>query len=53
MYPQNLQGLLQGYVAGLPFFRNTLTGDILYTALLFGGFALAEKKFSGLRIAAA
>jgi hypothetical protein len=53
LYPQNFDGLMQGYIAGLPFFRNTLTSDIFYSALLFGGFALAEKKFAGLRVATA
>ena len=53
LYPQNMNGLVQGYTAGLPFFRNTLTSDIFYSTLLFGGFALAQKRFAGLRLAAA
>ncbi len=42
-YPKNLEGLVACYVAAIPFFRNTLLGDALYTAVLFGGFALAER----------
>jgi hypothetical protein len=36
MYPQNLAGLVECYVAAIPFFRNTLLGDLLYVAVLFG-----------------
>ncbi len=32
-----------------PFFWNTLAGDALYAALLFGGFALAERLLPALR----
>jgi hypothetical protein len=36
MYPQNFSGLLTSFIAGLPFFQNTLIGDICYLAILFG-----------------
>lgn len=36
-----LAGFLANYAAALPFFRNTLAGDLCYTVLLFGGYALA------------
>ena len=39
LYPRTLAGLWECYVAGLPFFRNALAGDFLYTAVLFGMFA--------------
>jgi hypothetical protein len=48
-YPRNSSGLLACYVAGIPFFWNTLAGDAVYAALLFGGFALAERLFPALR----
>ena len=41
-YPRTVAGLATCYVAGVPFFWNTLAGDAFYVALLFGGFALAE-----------
>lgn len=50
LYPQNLNGLMQGYAAGIPFFWNTLLSDIFYSALLFGGFALAESKYTWLKV---
>jgi hypothetical protein len=49
LYPRTLDGLIACYVAAIPFFRNTLQGDVLYTVMLFGGFALLERQFSALR----
>lgn len=49
LYPKTLAGLIDCYVAGIPFFRNMLLGDLLYSTLLFGGFALAESRFVLLR----
>lgn len=48
-YPRTPSGLLACYVAAVPFFWNTLAGDALYSALLFGGFALAERLLPQLR----
>ncbi|MGH9602613.1 MAG: DUF6580 family putative transport protein [Terriglobales bacterium] len=36
MYPKNAAGLLQSYVAGLPFFRQTVASDLLFSVLFFG-----------------
>jgi len=41
MYPKSLAGLMTCYAAGLPFFRHTVAGDMLFTALAFGLPALA------------
>ena len=49
LYPKTIAGLIECYVAAIPFFWKTLTGDLLYTFVLFGGFALLEKQFSSLR----
>ena len=49
LYPMTLDGLIACYVAAIPFFRNMLLGDVLYTVLLFGGFALLERRFAMLR----
>jgi hypothetical protein len=48
LYPRTLAGLAVCYVAAIPFFRNLILGDALYTAALFGGFALAERLWSAL-----
>lgn len=36
MYSHNFSGLINSYVAGLPFFRNTVAGDLFYVGLMFG-----------------
>jgi hypothetical protein len=48
-YPKTLEGLLACYTAALPFFRNMVVGDLLYALLMFGGFALLERRFVALR----
>ena len=42
-YPHTASGLIACYIAGIPFFWNTLAGDAAYAVLLFGGYALAER----------
>jgi hypothetical protein len=42
-YPKTAAGLAACYAAAVPFFWNTLAGDTLFSALLFGGYALAER----------
>lgn len=46
-YPKTAAGLAACYAAGLPLFANTLAGDALYVALLFGGYAIAERLLLG------
>lgn len=41
MYLKNLNGLMNCYVNGLPFFRNTLIGDLVYSFGFFYGYRLA------------
>src|SRR6266853_500336 len=48
-YPKTAAGLIECYIAGIPLFWNTLAGDAFYATLLFGGMALAERKFPALR----
>jgi hypothetical protein len=40
LYPRTMGGLRDCFVAAIPFFRNTLLGDVVYTAVLFGAYAL-------------
>jgi uncharacterized protein DUF6580 len=42
-YPRTGAGLAACYIAGIPLFWNTLAGDAVYSTLLFGAFALAER----------
>ena len=41
-YEKNLSGLLYSYELGLPFFRNMLSGDLVYTAILIGMIEVAR-----------
>jgi hypothetical protein len=47
-YTHDLAGLINCYVAALPFFRNTLAGDAFYVAALFGAVELAVRKVPAL-----
>lgn len=38
MYPLSFQGLIACFTAAIPFFHNTLAGDLVYCAALFGAF---------------
>ncbi|MBL4587659.1 MAG: hypothetical protein JKX84_11485 [Flavobacteriales bacterium] len=44
-YVQDFSGLLNSYAMGLPFFRATLLGDLLFTASFFGIYELAKLRF--------
>jgi hypothetical protein len=48
-YPKTFSGLMACYAAGVPFFWNTLAGDICYSVFLFGGLFLAERIYPALR----
>ncbi|MBX2846405.1 MAG: hypothetical protein KTR13_09340 [Saprospiraceae bacterium] len=37
-YAQTIEGLMACYAAGLPFFKNTLAGDVLFTGAFIGAF---------------
>jgi len=41
-YAPNLSGLINSYTMALPFFRNTLVGDLVYTGVFFGAYELAR-----------
>ncbi len=42
MYPMTFAGLVTCYTVAIPFFRNTLASDLVFTAVLFGLPALAR-----------
>lgn len=48
MYTHNFTGLIQSYTMALPFFRNSLMGDLFFTGILVGSYqiiTLAIKNF--------
>jgi hypothetical protein len=48
-YPRTFAGLMTCYVAAIPFFRNTVLGDGVFTAGLFAALALAERLIPAVR----
>lgn len=51
MYEKSLNGLMQSYLMGLPFFRNTLLGDFFYTGVFFGAYSTAGYYLKKTRLA--
>jgi hypothetical protein len=43
MYPHTASGLSACFVAGLPFYRNQLLGDVFYTVAIFGSHAILSR----------
>lgn len=43
MYGEGLSGLAASYAAGLPFLKYTLAGDLFYSGVLFGAYAVAQR----------
>lgn len=48
-YPKTAAGLTACYVAAIPFFGNTLLGDLFYSGLLFGAWHWLESRYAALR----
>jgi Zn-dependent protease with chaperone function len=50
-YSHSFQGLISCYVVALPFFRNTILGNVFYTGLFFGAYEIIlalvkDRRFS-------
>ena len=52
IYPSDLSGLLQAYLMGLPFLKNSLMAGLAFSWLLFGGYFLSERLVSTFRVPA-
>ena len=48
-YPKNVQGLLSCYAAGLPFLKNSLLSQFLFSGLFFGCFESLKARNPALR----
>jgi hypothetical protein len=44
LYPLTASGLMQSFVAGVPFYRNDLVSTLLVTGLAFGALALVRQR---------
>ena len=42
-YPKNIQGLITCFTLAVPFFVNTILGDLFYSFILFRSYKAAEK----------
>ncbi len=48
LYPKTIDGMVQAYFMAIPFFRNTIMGDLIFVGLFFGSYELAlrfSKRF--------
>lgn len=48
LYPMNMSGLVECYIAAIPFFKNMLLSSLLYSGILFGSFEFAKHKVPAL-----
>jgi hypothetical protein len=46
MYSKDITGYFQSLVAAIPFEKNLLLGNLIFGAVLYGGFELAKSKFT-------
>lgn len=42
-YERSFAGLMESYTLALPFLKGTAAGDVFYSAIIFGGYALATR----------
>jgi hypothetical protein len=49
LYPETRSGLVACYTAAIPFFSNSLIGDVFFSMVLFGGFPILERLWVSLR----
>ncbi len=49
LYAKSMAGLMESYVAGIPFFQNSLLGNLVYAAVIFGGYQLLQKYITALK----
>lgn len=53
MYVKSMAGLVECFTMAIPFFRNTLTGDMIFSLSLFGIYELAATRYPLLKAKAA
>lgn len=49
LYAKSAAGLMQAYAAGIPFFQNSLLGNLVFSAVIFAGYAFLQKNVAGLK----
>lgn len=48
LYPPTFKGLMECYMMAIPYMKNMLLGNLIYGAILFGSFELAQRKYPAL-----
>ena len=49
LYPPTFSGLIECFTMAIPFFRNTIAGDMVFSLLLFGAFEWAANRYPSLK----
>ena len=49
LYVKSVEGLMQAYVAGIPFFQNSLLGNLVYSAVIFSAYAFLKNNVPALK----
>ena len=49
MYAKTLEGLVLCYTMAIPFFQNTIAGDLIWSGVIFGAY-FALRNYSNLQI---
>jgi len=48
LYPKTFAGLMESYIAAIPFLHNSLLGDLFFSALMFGVYEFVKHKVPAL-----
>ena len=51
-YPHNWAGLIECYVMALPFLKNSVASNLIYTAIFFGAYEMAQSLLRKRKLAA-
>jgi hypothetical protein len=51
MYTADIKGFVECYVMAIPYFGNTLAGDLFYCTVLFGSYVLLKRTWPALGLA--
>jgi hypothetical protein len=49
LYPPTIEGLIMCYTAAIPFFHYTIAGNVVYSAILFGGYEWLKATYPSLQ----
>lgn len=53
LYAKTTSGLMESYIAAIPFFQNSLIGDLFFSGVMFGVYELVKNKVPALQKAKA